>query len=166
MNHVNDEDDAASRPFHDTSVSEVSGAILNVPESKSGTSLTRKIVVRLMFLGVSLVLGIAFVEIAGRFLFRAIADDARYYPRLEANVVRSAPILEPTRKPGTFDAKFGYVLTPNVTHAETGHGKTWTVHTNSLGFRTREIEPRLPGEYRVLLVGDSYFFQPPASRLN
>ena len=57
-----------------------------------------------------------------------------------------------------FDVKFGYVLTPNATLTESRLGKTVTYRTNSLGFRTREIEPRLPGEYRVLLVGDSYFY--------
>jgi hypothetical protein len=135
-----------------------SAPVSNVPETKARPSLRRKILVRLIFVGFSLVLGVAFVEIAGRFLFRSVADDARYYPMLEAHVVRSAPILEPTRKPGMFDAKFGYVLSPNATVTESRLGKTFTQRTNSLGFRTREIEPRLPGEYRVLLVGDSYFY--------
>jgi len=129
-----------------------------VQETKARPSVRRKILVPLIFVGFSLVLGVAFVEIAGRFLFRGVADDALFYPRLEGHVVRSAPILEPTRKPGTFDAKFGYVLSPNATVTESRLGKTFTQHTNSLGFRTREIEPRLPGEYRVLLVGDSYFY--------
>ena len=116
------------------------------------------ILVGLIFFGFSLVLAVAIVEIVGRFLFTGIADDAQYYSRLEVHVIRSAPILESARKPGTFDAKFGYVLSPNAIHTQSRLGKTFTERTNSLGFRTREIEPRLPGEYRVLLVGDSYFY--------
>jgi hypothetical protein len=129
-----------------------------VPETSTRPSRRRRVLPRLIFLGLSLVLSVAFVEIVGRFLFRSIADDSRYYPRLEGYVVRSAPILEPTRKPGTFDAKFGYVLSPNATSTSSRLGITSTQRTNSLGFRTREIEPRLPGEYRVMLVGDSFFY--------
>ncbi len=73
-------------------------------------------------------------------------------------MVRSAMILEPSRKPGTFNTKFGSVLPPNATLKRPGLGEIRIEHTNSLGFRTREIEPRLPGEYRVLLLGDSYFY--------
>jgi hypothetical protein len=136
----------------------VSAPVTSVPEARARTSLRRKILLRLIFLGFSLVVSVAFVEIAGRLLFRGVADDAQYYPMLESHVVRSGPILEPTRKPGMFDAKFGYVLSPNTTFTESRLELTSIQRTNSLGFRTREIEPRLPGEYRVLLVGDSYFY--------
>jgi len=130
----------------------------NVPGTSQRPSLGRKILVRLMYLGFTLALSVSIVEVVGRFVFRGAADDARYYPRLEEFVVRSAPILENARKPGKFDIKFGYVLSPNATMTETQDGLKFTQKTNSLGFRTREIEPRLPGEYRVMLVGDSYFY--------
>jgi len=149
---------AAGCQPHSRDASKAVAPIMNVPETTTRPSLGRKFLVWLMFLGCSLALGVAVVEVAGRFLFRSVADDARYYPRIEAHVVRSAPILESTRKPGTFDIKFGYVLSPNTTLTETRDGLKFTQHTNSLGFRTREIEPRLPGEYRVLLVGDSFFY--------
>jgi hypothetical protein len=149
---------AAGHQLSGRDTSTAAAPVSNVSEIKAPVSMRRKVLVRLIFVGLSLVLGVAFVEVAGRFVLRGVADDARYYPRLEANVIRSAPILEPTRKPGTFDAKFGYVLSPHATSTETRLGKTWTQHTNSLGFRTREIEPRLPEEYRVLLVGDSFFY--------
>ena len=118
----------------------------------------RKIVVCMIYVGLSLVVSVATVEVVARLVLRGIADDARYYERLEANVVRSAMILESSRKPGTFDAKFGSALSPNATLKRPGLGKIRIEHTNSLGFRTREIEPRLPGEDRVLLLGDSYFY--------
>jgi hypothetical protein len=135
-----------------------SAPVSSVVQLKTRPSLRRRILVRLMFVAFSLVLSVALVEIVGRLIFRAVADDARFYPRLEANVIRSMAILESTRTPGTFDAKFGTVLSPNATVRTPAFGRTITEQTNSLGFRTREIEPRLPGELRVMLVGDSYFY--------
>ena len=82
----------------------------------------RKFLVRLIYVWLSLVVSVATVELVARSVLRSIADDARYYERLEANVVRSAAILEPSRQPGTFDAKFGSVLSPNAT-LETA--RTW-----------------------------------------
>src|SRR5262249_28346635 len=135
----------------------VSGAVTPAGET-SERRPPRRALVRLMFVGFSLVLSVVAVEIVGRLVFRGAADDARYYARIEENVVRSAPILEPQRKPGLYDVKFGYVLSPSKTFTESANGLKFTQRTNSLGFRTREIEPKLPGEYRVMLVGDSYFY--------
>jgi hypothetical protein len=149
---------AASRISPGRDVSTAISPVLNISDTKPRPTAGRRFLVRMMFVALSLVLSLAFVEIAGHVLFRNIADDARFYASLEGNVVRSAPILESTREPGTFDAKFGYTLSPNATFHRDGVGRSFIEHTNSLGFRTREIEPRLPGEYRVMLVGDSYFY--------
>jgi hypothetical protein len=135
-----------------------SAPVATVAMTKTRRPLRRKILVRLMFAGFSLLLGLVLVETVGRLVFRNIADDARFYARLEPNVIRSIPILECDRIPGTFNTKFGTVLTPKTTFKRPAFGRTTTEYTNSLGFRAREIEPRLPGEYRVLLVGDSYFY--------
>jgi hypothetical protein len=161
MNDDTSEELDGATPVHQSIegvASTASRPLSNVPATSRGPSLGRKIRVRLIFVGVSLTLGVALVEIIGRFLFQNVADDARYYQSLETLVVRSAPILEHTRMPGTFEIKFGYVLSPNVRHTQSRFGVEFTTITNSLGFRTREIEPRLPKEYRVMLIGDSFFY--------
>jgi hypothetical protein len=53
------------------------------------------------------------------------------------------------------DARYGYALKPNATF-EYLNGTI--IHTNSLGLRDHEYGPKLPGEIRVLSIGDSYGF--------
>lgn len=38
------------------------------------------------------------------------------------------------------------------------HGKWAYVQTNSHGFRTHEFFPKLPGQYRIIVLGDSFMF--------
>lgn len=57
-----------------------------------------------------------------------------------------------------FHPKFGHLLSPNQVREARSDGIPYTLRTNSLGFRTRELEPRRRGEYRVVLLGDSMFF--------
>ena len=125
------------------------------PAKPSRISLT---LFRLLLLAASVAGTVALFELGGRFFLPGLSDNARYYERLEDSAVRSAPILEHTREGKDFDAKFGYVMRPNATRAVAERGLKYTWRTNSLGFRAREIEPRLPGEYRVMLVGDSFFY--------
>ena len=117
----------------------------------------RKLVL-LAFVVLSLALSLVLVEIVGRLVLGKVSNDARYYQALEGLVIRSAPILEETRTPGKFDKNRGYALSANGKSERTYLGQPYTESTNSLGFRSREIEPRIPGEYRVMLVGDSFFF--------
>lgn len=37
-------------------------------------------------------------------------------------------------------------------------GKYFKIKTNSAGFRTHEFYPKLPGEYRIVILGDSFTF--------
>ena len=53
------------------------------------------------------------------------------------------------------DARYGYALEPNATF-EYVNGTI--IHTNSLGLRDREHGAKVPGELRVLSIGDSYAF--------
>ncbi len=126
-----------------------------------GTSVSRRvrrILVRLAFLIGSVLVAVVVVELVGRLVLRGVADDARYDARLEELVLRAGPILPPTRLPGKFDPKFGVVLTPHREFTEHQGDRSFTQKTNALGFFTHEVIPRRPGEYRVLLVGDSFFY--------
>ncbi len=37
-------------------------------------------------------------------------------------------------------------------------GKRFSVQTNSHGFRTHEFYPKLPGHFRIVIIGDSFMF--------
>ena len=58
----------------------------------------------------------------------------------------------------SYSPKFGWTLSPNATTTDTQPEYKYTIHTNSLGFRAREVAPRAPNEYRLLLLGDSMLF--------
>ena len=118
----------------------------------------RRILILVLFCGFSLLLAVLTVEVLGHLIFRASADDARFYPTYMKVILRAAPILEQDRKPGTFNTKFGYRFSPGATWAETTSEYSVSIHNNSLGFRTPELEPRQGDEYRVMLVGDSFFY--------
>ena len=128
-------------------------------DRRSAGSRLRKILVRLTLVGVSVFASVALFEVVGRLFFRGTADDTRYYQRLEDAVVRSQPILAHTREGKNFDPKFGHIMSPNSSLTNhSGSGLEYFRRANSLGFRTREIEPLLAAEYRVMLVGDSFFY--------
>jgi hypothetical protein len=118
----------------------------------------RKLLFSVIVTGFSLFLAVLVLEVGGRFVFRRHADFARFYIELQKRVLRSSPILEVDREPGAFDTKFGYVLSPNASSTQTCPEFNVTYSTNALGFRTHELAPRAPGEYRVMMIGDSFFF--------
>lgn len=109
----------------------------------------------MLFLLVSVLVSILAVELIARVLFRAYADDARYFATVDHRIINSAFILD--RKP-TDDPKLGGVLSPHATKTTREPEFTFTARTNALGFRTKELEPKRPGEWRVMMVGDSFFF--------
>jgi hypothetical protein len=102
-------------------------------------------------------LGILFailaVEVIARFVFRTLADERSYFQTIDRRILNSHPILDPKG-----NEKFGEILSRNAEHTYRTHEFDYTVHSNSLGFRTREIEPKQPKEWRVMMVGDSFFF--------
>ena len=53
----------------------------------------------------------------------------------------------------------GYTSHANIDRvASTATGVEFHVKTNSHGFRTHEFYPKLPGQFRILLMGDSFVF--------
>lgn len=118
----------------------------------------RKLLFSAIVTGFSLFLAMLVLEVGGRFVFRRVADRARFCMELQKLVLRSSPILEADRQPGKFDAKFGYVLSSNASSTQTCPEFTVTYRTNALGFRTHELAPRTPREYRVMMIGDSFFY--------
>lgn len=128
------------------------------PPTPPRRTLRRKLLFSTIFVAISLILALLVVELGGRLIFRRYADSTRFYGELERLVLRSEPILEVDRRRPTVDERFGYVLSPNASVTQTRPEFTVTYTTNSLGFRTHEPAPREPGEYRVMLIGDSFFY--------
>ena len=56
------------------------------------------------------------------------------------------------------DPELGYVLKPNTRHTIRTSSFVCDMQTNSLGLRDREPEPLQPGDFRLLVLGDSFTF--------
>jgi len=94
----------------------------------------------LLLLGIGILAALALAELAVRL----------FVPEyLTAPHPRGMYINEPTR---------GYALTPNFrAPLQSAEFKT-SVAINSLGLRERELGPKPPGAYRILVLGDSFVF--------
>jgi hypothetical protein len=112
-----------------------------------------KLKVLALFVLFSGLVAVIIVELSARILFRSLANDERYFERLDKRILCSFPTLEPKG-----DKKFGAALSANASKEYKTHEYSFVVRTNSLGFRTRENVPKESREYRVMLVGDSFFF--------
>lgn len=99
---------------------------------------------------------IAVTELAARAIFTNMANDDVYLERAFERLLNSAVRFEPGSD--NYSRKYGFALTPNAESTATTKEFTYTSRTNSLGFRTRETQPKAAGEYRVLLLGDSFFW--------
>ena len=56
------------------------------------------------------------------------------------------------------DPELGYVMKPNTRHTIRTPSFVCDMQTNSLGLRDREPEPLQPGDFRLLVLGDSFTF--------
>jgi hypothetical protein len=95
-------------------------------------------------------------ELTARVSFPNFANDSIYLDRAFSRLLNSAVRFDPSGD--NFSRKFGFVLSPNSESTEKTNEFTYTSRTNSLGFRTKEMAPKKAGEYRVMLLGDSFFW--------
>jgi len=102
------------------------------------------------------VLAITVTELIARVSFPNFANDSVYLERAFSRLLNSAVRFDPGSE--HFSRRFGFVLSPNSESTETTREFTYTSKTNSLGFRTKDIAPKNVGEYRVMLLGDSFFW--------
>lgn len=130
----------------------------SVSVAPSPRSFRKRLLFSAMLVGFGLLLAVLVLETAGRLVFPRYGDPAQFYSALEESVLRSGAILEVDRKPGAVDEKFGFALSPNASSTQTRPEFTITYTTNSLGYRTHEPAPRAPDEYRVMMIGDSFFY--------
>ncbi len=116
----------------------------------------KKVSKQLLIVALQLALALAIAELAARFLFADLTNDETYLDLAYAQIINSTVVVGEGK--GDLDPKFGFRPKPNYEFAVTTGEYSFSGKTNSLGFRTREIEPARDGEYRLMLVGDSMFW--------
>jgi hypothetical protein len=99
----------------------------------------------------SLSLPILMFEVIARLAFPSYADDRLYFPTLASKVMMANVNSKNNR---AADKRYYYRLQPYTSNRYYTH----TYTTNSLGFRCPEPSPKQPGEYRIMLIGDSATF--------
>lgn len=110
----------------------------------------------IVLLAVQVVVLVLLAEVAARLIFPDFANDRVFMERAFSRLLNSDVVFEPIND--NFSEKFGFMLSPNTEITQTSEEYIYTVRTNSHGFRTKEIEPRRDGEYRIMLLGDSMFW--------
>ncbi len=104
---------------------------------------------------VATALSLLAVEGAARILFPGFGDGELYVDRAFRRVLNSEIRWNPESP--AFSERFGFRNAPLSEHRFTTPEYDCVVKTNSLGFRSREITVKRENEYRVLLLGDSFF---------
>lgn len=93
----------------------------------------------------------ATVELGARLLLSEVDTPQTVRDKAFSRLLNSAVV-------GGVDAPLGVRLSPDVERTLRRGGQTYTVRTNSLGFRGREPAPRAAAEHRILFLGDSMVF--------
>ena len=96
------------------------------------------------------------IESYARYRFADLVDRSRFEEMAFIRLLNSGVIYHPGT--GNYDQRFGFLLTPNSRETVHTDEYRYTIRTNSLGFRTHELEPKPQGQRRLMLLGDSMFF--------
>ncbi|ESQ17157.1 MAG: SGNH/GDSL hydrolase family protein [Thiohalocapsa sp. PB-PSB1] len=107
----------------------------------------------LLFILFGMGLAILVTEIIARSIFPDFADGSVYLDKAYARVLNSEVVFDSNND--NFSKKFGFTLSPHSERTEITKDFTYTMNTNSLGFRSKEIQGKQRDEYRVMLIGDS-----------
>jgi len=110
----------------------------------------------LTFLIVSVIVPLCAVEYYARQRFVDYADEEHFIHQLAFERLLNSLVIPAAGQ--AHSPLFGYALSPNATETVSTADYSYTIRTNSLGFRTRELAPRRAGEQRLLLFGDSMLF--------
>ena len=105
---------------------------------------------------VQILIVLVMVEVAARVVFPKFTDDKVFLDRAFSRLLNSGVRFKSSSD--NYSRKFGFTLSADSESTHTTGEYTYTSKTNSLGFRSREIQPATEGEYRVMLLGDSMFY--------
>ncbi len=111
---------------------------------------------KILYLLISLVLPLCIVEYYARQHFDLYRDAQYYLQKLAFERLLNSLIIPASENAQS--KRFGYALSPHATETITHPEYTYTITTNSLGFRTHELRPHQKNEHRLLLFGDSMLF--------
>jgi len=116
----------------------------------------KRVLRKILLLAVLATITLAATEGIARLVLPRFADDEAYLDRALDRLLNSAIRFDPNGE--NYSRKFGFTLTPNAHSTQKTSEYTYASKTNSLGFRSVEVGPRRGGEYRVMLLGDSFFW--------
>ncbi len=111
---------------------------------------------KISFLLIAFVLPLCIVECYARQRFSDYADAEHFIHQLAFERLLNSLVIPATDQ--AHSPLFGYALSPNASETISSADYSYTIRTNSLGFRTRELAPRQEAEQRLLLFGDSMLF--------
>jgi len=111
---------------------------------------------KLAYIGIVIAVPVLILELITRTAFPRFSDDDNYMEMAFERLVNSKVIFDPNAD--NYSKRFGFRFSPNTERTITTKHCMFTARTNSLGFRTKEVQPREEGEIRVMLLGDSYFW--------
>lgn len=122
-----------------------------------GRSRRRTLAMIAITAGLLLLIPLLAAELVARVALAGLSDRRAALDRIYGHVLNSGVRPLGPEAPG-YDATFGFHPSPDATMEERTDEFAYRVTTNSLGFRGPEPVPRRPGEFRVMLVGDSMFW--------
>lgn len=111
---------------------------------------------RLIFAAILFLVPFLALEVLVRLTFPRYADADIYLGLAVDQVLNSGVRVD--RNAESYHPRFGGLFTPHREKVVETEEYRYTIRTNSLGFRTNELQARKPGEYRVLFFGDSMLF--------
>lgn len=101
----------------------------------------------------SVIIALLLIEISARVVYPDFSDDSIYLDHTFSRLLNSNVIFDPNSD--NFSRKFGFRNAANSERTYTSNEYKFISKSNSIGFRTKEMQPKKDDEYRVLLVGDS-----------
>lgn len=116
----------------------------------------KRLIRRLIYVVLIFIVAFLLAELLARYMFSNYADGDIYIEMAFDRLCNSGVTFDLNND--NLSKKFGFRLSPNSEQEFTSPEFRYFARTNSLGFRTKEIQSKGNNEYRVLLLGDSTFW--------
>jgi hypothetical protein len=111
----------------------------------------------ILYLCYVLIISLLLLEVLIRLFLSDYAHYNIYLDNYTQRVFNTRTTIKRTNN-NPYNKKFGFLYSPDTEETFITDEFKYTVKTNSLGFRSREISPKHDNEYRILIIGDSMCF--------